>query len=107
MNLVRVARRNRRAVFLITLALTVAGLVALFQAPSNIYPELNFPRVIVLVHTGDLSPDTMLLTVTRPIEEQVSTVLGVRRVRSRTIRGAAEISVLFAQGADMQQALQM
>ena len=49
----------------------------------------------------------MLLTVTRPIEEEVSTVLGVRRVRSRTIRGAAEISVLFSPEMDMQQALQL
>ena len=107
MNLVRAARNNSRAVFLLTVALTVAGIVALFQLPSNIYPELNFPRIVVLVHTGDLSPDTMLLTVTRPVEEQVSTVLGVRRVRSRTIRGAAEISVFFADDMDMQQALQL
>ena len=61
----------------------------------------------MLVHAGDLSPNTMLVTVTRPIEEQVSTVFGVRRVRSRTIRGGAEISLLFSQDADMQQALQM
>src|SRR5690242_9278517 len=107
MNLVRAARNNSRAVFLLTTALTVAGLVTLFQLPSNIYPELNFPRIVVLVHTGDLSPETMLLTATRPIEEQVSTVLGVRRVRSRTIRGGAEISVFFADNMDMQQALQL
>ncbi|HVO79920.1 MAG TPA: efflux RND transporter permease subunit [Terriglobales bacterium] len=107
MNLVRFCRRNSRAVFLIAAALTVAGLVSLFRLPSNIYPELTFPRVVILVHAGDLSPDTMLLTVTRPIEQQASTVLGVRRVRSRTIRGAAEISVLFSPGTDMQQALQM
>ena len=81
--------------------------MALYQLPSNIYPELNFPRIVVLVHAGDLSPDTMLLTITRPIEEQVSTVLGVRRVRSRTIRGGAEISVFFADNMDMQQALQL
>ena len=107
MTLVRFCRYHSRALFLIVSGLTLAGLVSIFQLPSNIYPELNFPRIIILVHSGDLSPDTMLLTVTRPIEEQVSTVYGVRRVRSRTIRGAAEISVLFAQGADMQQALQM
>ncbi len=107
MNLVRACRNNSRAVFLITAALTLAGFVALFQLPSNIYPELNFPRVVVLVHAGDLSPDTMLLTITRPIEEQVGTVLGVRRVRSRTIRGGAEISVFFADNMDMQQALQL
>ncbi len=107
MNLVRVCRDNSRAVFLLTAVLTLAGLIAIFQLPSNIYPELNFPRIVVLVHAGDLSPDTMLLTITRPIEEQVSTVLGVRRVRSRTIRGGAEVSVLFADNMDMQQALQL
>ena len=107
MNLVRACRKNSRALLLLTIALTIAGLVALYQLPSNIYPELNFPRIVVLVHSGDLSPDTMLLTITRPIEEQVSTVLGVRRVRSRTIRGGAEISVIFADNMDMQQALQL
>ena len=107
MNLVSFCRRNSRAVFLLTGALTLAGLVSLFQLPSNIYPELTFPRIVILVHAGDLSPDTTLLIVTRPIEEQVSTVLGVRRVRSRTIRGGSEISVLFSPGTDMQQALQL
>jgi CzcA family heavy metal efflux pump len=106
-NLVRFCRQNSRAVFLLTGALFVAGLIALFQLPSNIYPELNFPRIVVLVHSGDLSPDAMLLTVTKPIEEQVNTVLGVRRVRSRTIRGGSEISVFFSDNMDMQQALQL
>ena len=72
MNLVRACRNNSRAVFLVTSALTLAGFVALFQLPSNIYPELNFPRIVVLVHSGDLSPDTMLLTITRPIPEITS-----------------------------------
>jgi len=107
MNLVRWCRRNSRAVLLLVAALTAAGAVSLFQLPSDIYPELNFPRIVVLAHAGDLSPDLTLLTVTRPIEEQVSTVPGVRRVRSRTIRGGAEVSILFAQDMDMQQALQL
>lgn len=107
MNLVRRCRENSRAIFLLTAALTIAGFVSLFQLPSNIYPELNFPRIVVLVHAGDIAPQTMLLTVTRPIEEQLGTVLGVRRVRSRTIRGGAEISATFSDSMDMQQALQL
>src|SRR4051812_10286175 len=107
MNLVRFCRENSRAVFLLTAALFVAGLISLYQLPSNIYPELNFPRIVVLVHAGDISPQTMLLTVTKPIEEQVGTVLGARRVRSRTIRGGVEISVFFQDNMDMQQALQL
>jgi CzcA family heavy metal efflux pump len=107
MNVVAFCLRNKYALYLLTALLTVAGLVAMFQLPSNIYPELNFPRIVILAHSGDLSPETMLLTVTRPLEESGSTVLGVRRVRSKTIRGNAEISVLFSSDMDMQYALQL
>ncbi|HTD24346.1 MAG TPA: efflux RND transporter permease subunit [Terriglobales bacterium] len=107
MNLVRVCHENRKAVYLLTAMMVVGGLFALFQLPSNIYPELSFPRVVVLAHTGDLAPDSMLISVTRPLEEEVRGVQGVRRVRSSTIRGNAEISVLFEDKADMQVALQL
>src|SRR3989454_1047174 len=107
MNLVQFVRRNSRAVYLLTALLIAAGLVSVFRLPSNIYPELTFPRIVILVHSGDLSPEIMLLTVTRPLEEAGRTVLGARRVRARTIRGAAEISVLFNPDMDMQYALQL
>ncbi len=107
MNIVAFCRRNSYALYLLTAFLTIAGLVAVFRLPSNIYPELNFPRIVILAHSGDLSPETMLLTVTRPLEESASTVQGIRRVRSKTIRGNTEISVLFNPDMDMQYALQL
>lgn len=107
MNVVRFSRQNSRAVNLLTGFLLVAGVVAIFRLPSNIYPELAFPRVVILAHSGDLLPQFMLLRVTRPLEESVTGVLGARRVRSKTIRGGAEISVLFNPDMDMQYALQL
>ena len=107
MNVVRFCRENRRAVYLLTAALFVAGLVAAFRLPSNVYPELSFPRIVIVAHSGDLSPQNMLLNVTRPLEEAAKTVLGAQRVRSRTIRGAVEISVQFKPDTDMQYALQL
>lgn len=107
MNIVRSSRENRFAVYLITAMLFGAGIWAVFQLPSNIYPEVNFPRIMILVHSGDLPPDTMLLSVTRPLEEAAMTVQGVYRVRSKTSRGASEISVLFNSDADMQYSLQL
>jgi CzcA family heavy metal efflux pump len=106
-NVVAFCRRNAYAVFLLTAFLTAAGFYAVFQLPSNIYPELNFPRIVILAHAGDLAPEAVLLSVTRPLEEAASTVLGVRRVRSKTIRGSTEISVLFNPDMDMQYALQL
>jgi multidrug efflux pump subunit AcrB len=49
----------------------------------------------------------MSLIVTRPIEQVVMAVPGVRRVRSKSIRGASEISAQFDPSTDMVVALQM
>ena len=107
MNIVRVCRENRYAVYLVTILLFAAGIWAAFHLPSNIYPEVNFPRIMVLAHAGDLPPDSVLVSVTRPLESAAMQVQGVHRVRSKTIRGASEISVLFNPDADMQYSLQL
>ncbi|HTM31863.1 MAG TPA: efflux RND transporter permease subunit [Vicinamibacterales bacterium] len=107
MSLVAAVLHQSRAVVLVTALLVVGGAVAAFSLPSGIYPPLEFPRIVIVAHTGTLPPRSMSLIVTRPIEQVVMAVPGVRRVRSRIIRGAAEISAQFAPGTDMVVALQM
>jgi CzcA family heavy metal efflux pump len=106
MSVVALALRQSRALVLLTLALVAAGAVAAFTLPSSVYPPLEFPRVVIIAHSGTLPPQAMTLTVTRPIEQAVMQVPGIRRVRSRSIRGAAEISSQFGPGTDMIVALQ-
>ncbi|MFN7918281.1 MAG: efflux RND transporter permease subunit [Vicinamibacterales bacterium] len=101
------AVRHARAVLLAVLFSAVAGVYALMVLPSGIYPEAEFPRIVIIAHAGDLSPQMMTLGVTRVLEGAAREVLGVRRVRSKTIRGASEISAQFNPSADMQQALQL
>ena len=107
MNVARFARHHARAIVFGVLSLTLAGLYSMSEMPSGIYPEVEFPRIGIVAHAGDLSPRIMLLAVTRPLEEAARGVLGVRRVRSRTIRGATEISAIFNPDADMPYALQL
>jgi CzcA family heavy metal efflux pump len=107
MNVARFASRQARVVVFAVLFLTLAGAYALTTLPSGIYPEVEFPRIVMVAHSGDLSPRLMMITVTRPLEEAAREVLGVRRVRSRTIRGATELSVVFNADADMPNALQL
>ena len=92
---------------LVAAALVVGGAIAAFALPSGIYPPLQFPRIVIVAHSGTLPPQSMSLIVTRPIEQVVMAVPGVRRVRSRSIRGAAEISAQFDPATDMVVALQM
>src|SRR5690349_8062035 len=91
---------------LVTIALVVAGAISAFSLPSSIYPPLQFPRIVTIVKSGTLPSQSMMLTVTRPIEQAVMEVPGIRRVRSRSIRGAAEISAQFDPATDMVVALQ-
>jgi CzcA family heavy metal efflux pump len=106
-NVARFASRNSRVILLGIVLLSAAGLYSMATLPSNIYPEVEFPRIQMVAHAGDLSPRMVQLAVTRPLEEAARTVLGVRRVRSKTIRGACEISVIFNPDADMPYSLQL
>ena len=106
MNVAATALRQSRAAALLAVALVVAGGISAVSLPSSIYPPLEFPRIVIIVKSGTLPPQSMMLTVTRPLEQAVLEVPGVRRVRSRSIRGAAEISAQFVPSTDMVVALQ-
>ena len=75
-------------ILLAILVLTVFGAVLMLRMPSGIYPEVAFPRISVIVQTPGLAVKNVEMAVTRPIEDAMSVVLGVRLVRSKTIRGA-------------------
>ena len=107
MNLGAWSIRHRAFVLATLLAAVVGGSVAATTLASGIYPEVDFPRIVVVARGGDAPPDVFLTTVARPLEQALVTVLGVRRVRVRNIRGAAEISLQFVPGTDMWRALQL
>ncbi len=62
---------------------------------------------MVVARSGGAPAEVFLTSVTRPLEQSLTTVLGVQRLRSKTIRGATEISLQFASGTDMWRALQL
>lgn len=100
------AERQGRAVILVTLLLAGAGAVILPSLPSDIYPPLQFPRLLVIAHSGSLPARSMMTSVTRPLEQAAMEVPGIRRVRSRTFRGSTEVSAQFDPKTDMALALQ-
>jgi CzcA family heavy metal efflux pump len=106
MNLAGLVDRYGRAIVLAVTLLAGAGLIASSGLPSSIYPRLEFPRVVIIGHSGTLPARTMMLSVTRLLEQAVMEVPGIRRVRSTTFRGAAEISAQFEPSTDMVVALQ-
>src|SRR5580658_1944359 len=91
----RMATGQAVAVLFLSLALCAAGVYSATILPSSVFPQTNFPRVVILVDNGVVPADEMMATVTRPIEEAMKDIPGALTVRSATGRGSAEISVFF------------
>ncbi|MCE9576619.1 MAG: efflux RND transporter permease subunit [Deltaproteobacteria bacterium] len=106
MNLARILARRPSLVWLVALVLAGLGARAIVRLPSGIYPEMQFPRVVVVARHGTDPPELFEPQITRPLEQALAVVPGVRYLRARTIRGAVELSVQLAPGVDPLRAQQ-
>jgi multidrug efflux pump subunit AcrB len=101
LNLATRARPYFGAVVLTTALLTAGGIYSYLLMPSGVYPEVTFSRIAVVARAPAMTVANMDVQVTRPLEQAVSTVIGVSQIRSKTIRGGSELSIDFSPGTDM------
>jgi CzcA family heavy metal efflux pump len=99
--------RASKTIFFFLLILTLAGVYAAFQVPISVFPDTNFPRVVIGVDNGVMPVEQMQVAITKPIEDAINSVPGLLTVRSTTSRGSAEISLFFDWSVDMYQTLQL
>jgi CzcA family heavy metal efflux pump len=107
MNLSRFATDHLKAVLFVTVALCVVGAIMLTSFPVAILPDVTFPRIKVIAEAGDRPSRMVEASITHRLEEVVATVPGVHKVRSKTERGATELSIDFEWGVDIASALQL
>jgi len=100
------ARHGKPIIFVI-LTMVAVGIYLALTIPVAVFPETNFPRIVVGVDNGVFPIDQMLVTVTRPLEEAVNTVPGLEYVWSVTSRGTAEIDLFFSWKVDMYRTLEL
>src|SRR5471032_555261 len=100
------ARQGKPIIFVILTLVAVGAYLAL-TIPVAVFPDTNFPRIIVGVDNGVFPIDQMLVTVTKPLEEAINTVPGLDHLWSVTSRGTAEIDLFFNWTVDMNLTLQL
>ncbi|MBA3914820.1 MAG: efflux RND transporter permease subunit, partial [Acidobacteriales bacterium] len=99
------SRFSKPVIFFIILLAVLGGYLA-FTIPVSVFPATDFPRILIAVDNGVSPIDQMTVMVTRPIEEAMNSVPGLRDVRSITSRGSAEIDLFFDWNVDIFQTLQ-
>ena len=100
----RFATRHALSITFVAAALCLAGVFSAWRTPSAVFPQTDFPRIVVLVDNGIMPANEMMATITRPIEEAMKEIPGAVSVRSATKRGSAQINVFFNWHVDMVQA---
>jgi CzcA family heavy metal efflux pump len=99
--IVRFAIRFRGIVTALACVLVAYGVYALGRAKYDVFPEFAPPQVSIQTEAVGLTPEQVEILVTRPIENAISGVPGVRTLRSTSIQGLSVVTVFFDPSSDI------
>lgn len=86
---------NRTAVYILTIIITLVGLMAYISLPKEQFPEIKLPQIIVQTVYPGTSPENMENLVTKPIEKEVKNLTGVKKVTSNSFQDFSIVIVEF------------
>lgn len=104
MKIVDLATDRRVTIFMITLAVIIFGFVSFDRLRVNLLPELAYPTLTVRTELSGAAPLEIENLITKPIEEAVGTIKGLRMVRSVSRAGQSDVTLEFAWGTSMDYA---
>ena len=99
------AIRNPIPVVLLFIILTLSGSVAFLRMPIKQFPNVQLPIVTVSVTQSGAAPTEMENQITRPIENALTGVAGIKNVSSTVTTGVSSTTLEFELGTDLQKAV--
>lgn len=87
----------KRPVFttMVTIALIVLGFVSYFQMNVDLFPDIDFPYVVVTTVYPGAAPEAVATDVTQKIEDAINPIAGVKHIQSRSSEGVSLIITEF------------
>ena len=102
----RVSINNPVFATMVMVALTVLGLFSYARLRVEQMPDVTLPFLIIQTQYPGASPEAVEIDITKPIENSVNGVSGVKLVRSWTAEGISLVAVEFRLDTDMMRAMQ-
>ncbi len=95
------------ATVLVVVAMGLGGIYSVRHMPVDLFPNLELPLVNIITHYPGAAPGEMERLVSRPIEDAVRTLPGVKRVASTSVQGISQVTVEFTWETTVRDARQL
>ncbi|MBG0861295.1 MAG: efflux RND transporter permease subunit [Bacteroidales bacterium] len=97
---------NKISIYVLVFMISLFGLISYYTIPKEQFPEIVIPLIVVNSIYPGTSPSDMENLVTRPLEKNIKSINGVRKVTSRSVQDFASIIVEFNTGIEIRDAKQ-
>ncbi len=91
-------------VFVCVVLVIVLGIVSFFKMTPNLLPNMDFPYAMIMTTYVGQTPETVETTVTKPLEQSLSTIDGVKEITSRSAENYSMLIIEFEDGTNMDTA---
>jgi len=100
------ALKNKNSIFILTVLLSLFGLFSYTSMPRELFPEVVIPQIMISTPYPGNSPVDIENLVTRPIEKELKSLKGVKKLSSASYEDMSLIIVEFETDIPVKQALQ-
>jgi len=92
---------NKTTVYLLTIFITLAGIVSYQNIPKEQFPDIVIPTIYVSTVYPGTSPTDIENLVTKPLEKQMKSIAGVKKITSNSIQDFSNVIVEFNTNVDV------
>ncbi|MFF2752334.1 efflux RND transporter permease subunit [Psychrobacillus sp. NPDC058041] len=103
-SIINFVMKNKLAVWLLTLIITVAGIYAGTRMKLETIPDITIPVITVTTVYPGATPEQVAQDVSEPFEKAVSNLAGVKTVSSTSFQNASSLQIEYTYGVDMKEA---
>lgn len=100
------ALKNKNTIFLLTFLLALYGIFSYRSLPKELFPDVVIPTIMVQTFYPGNPPVDIENLITRPLENEINTVTGIKKLSSSSTQDNSSIFVEFQTDVDIKQALQ-
>jgi len=86
---------NKMTVYLITIFICIAGMMAYNSLPKENFPDITVPTIYISTINGGNSPTNIENTITKPIEKRLKAISGIKKFNSTSLQDMSVIIVEF------------